>query len=146
MKLKKIFHKNIKLLVGLLLLSCSSFSFAQDNAIDTQIQKILKAPPSEKEQLIKELKNNVSEIKYSNTQNKQKSNQNKSIDEKIKNRDSKSIPMSKCGMGKCGMGKCGMGKGGRTSHGAKCGTSSSKCGGGSSHGSKCGSGKCGMGN
>jgi uncharacterized low-complexity protein len=148
MKLGKIFYKNIQILLGVLFLSYSTFSFAQDNNIDAQINNILKASPSEKEQLIKDLKSDVSEIKYNNTEDKDSSIISKNIDEKIQNRESKSITMSKCGAGKCGMGKCGMStkvKPGK-SHGSKCGTPASKCGGGTSHGSKCGSGKCGMGN
>jgi len=143
MKLGKIFYKNIQILLGVLFLSYSTLSFAQDNNIDAQIKNILKASPSEKEQLIKDLKSDVSEIKYNNTENKDSSIISKNIDEKIQNRESKSITMSKCGAGKCGMStKVKPGK----SHGSKCGASASKCGGGTSHGSKCGSGKCGMGN
>lgn len=136
--LKKIFHKNVKAVL-ILFLFISSLTFA--NNVDEKIEKIINASPQEKELLIKELKEDISTSKYNKTDTKKAAKSNKTIDEKIENRKSKSIPMSRYGAGKCGMGKCG------SSHGSKCGSSNdSKCGGGSSHGSKCGSGKCGMGN
>lgn len=117
---KEILHKKVKALFTLFLLLFSVLTYASDNDIDKQIDKIINASPQEKKILIDELKNDISTNKYDKTETKKAVKSNKTIDEKIKSRDSKSIPASRCGSGKCG--------------------------GGSSHGSKCGTGKCGMGN
>jgi len=109
-QLKKIFYsKNIKSIFTMLLLLFSVISFASENNIDAKINQIISASPQEKTILIDELKNDISTKKYNSSDTKKTTN--KSIDEKIQNRESKSIPMSKCGIGKCGMShssKCGM--------------------------------------
>jgi len=122
MLLKKRLLNKIILGATLFLLGFSVLSMANTATIDEKIAKIQQATGAEKERLIKQLKEEISEQKYDSTEkNSSKENNtsvdlntsiesNSSIDEKIKNRASKSIAPSKCNVGRCGMGKCGMGK------------------------------------
>ena len=120
--LNKTFFKST--ILSLVLLS-TSFLVAKESEVDKKINSILQASPEQKKDLIKELKLEISNIRYeetnttkSKTETKSKKKTETSLDEKIKKRKECSSDM-KCGSGKCGSGKCG----------------------GSSM--KCGSGKCG---
>jgi hypothetical protein len=115
MNMKESEERSLKNLLIVCLLSFSVLGFSSD--VDEKITKVLNASAVERKVLLGELKDDVSNIKYNNTESNKTANSAKSIDEKIKNRKSKFIPRSKCGMGKCG-------------------TSSARCGGGKSHGSK----------
>ena len=140
-----------KLLFGLTLfiLGFSVLTMANTDTVDDKIAKIQQASDAEKAHLIKQLKEDISEEKYENTDKNSSIENNTSIDanSSVKtdtnhtSADSKTLPVSKCSAGRCGIGKCGgisqKPKAGM-SHAAKCGSTGDKCSGGKSHGSKCG--------